>query len=109
MKELENRSKDKMEISVQKKQQKEKELIGKLIPHPGHRVWEINIDTLEVEEAKYEQKHTFIFGQNNNREIIVRKGFAYIAALNKKSALKKYVKGENGSKTVAAKVALSHY
>ena len=100
MKEFEGvfQEKDKMEISVQKKQQKEKELVGKIIPHAGHKVWEINDETLEVQEAKYEQQN-FIFGiKNTNPEIIIRSGFSYVSALNKKSALKKYKQGKNGSK-----------
>ena len=100
MKEFEGvfQEKDKMEISVQKKQQKEKELVGKIIPHAGHKVWEIDDENLEIKEAKYEQQN-FIFGiQNSNPEIIIRNGFSYVSALNKKSALKKYKQGTNGSK-----------
>lgn len=90
--------KDKMEISIQKKQQKEKELVGKIIPHGNHKVWEINDETLEVQEAKYEQQN-FIFGiKNTNPEIIIRSGFSYVSALTKKTALKKYKNGQNGSK-----------
>lgn len=109
MRELSAQDKDKMEVSIQKKQQKEKVLIGKIIPHPGHTVWEINDETLEIQEAKFEQQN-FIFGiQNTNPEIIIRSGFSYISALNKKSALKKYAKGENGSKVMEAQVSLSAY
>ena len=111
MRELSAQDKDKMEISVQKKQQKEKELVGKIIPHPGHTVWEINNETLEIQEAKFEHKD-FKFGfkvDQQNQEIIIRSGFSYISALNKKSALKKYAKGENGSKVLEAQVTLSQY
>ncbi len=100
MKELDGlfTDKDKMEISIQKKQQKEKVLIGKIIPHEGHKMWEINDETLEIKEAQFEQK-TFILGSNHkNREIITRIGCTYISALNKKSAIKKYTQGKNGSK-----------
>jgi len=38
-----------------------------------------------------------MFGENK-KEIIVKDGFVYIAALNKKNALKKYNKGSNGGK-----------
>lgn len=90
--------KDKMEISVQKKQQKEKELVGKIIPHKGHKIYEINDETLEIKLAKFELK-TFIIGGNHpNPEIIIRSGYSYISALNSKSALKKYKQGKNGSK-----------
>ena len=78
--------------------QKEKEFIGKIIPHAGHKVWEINDENLDIELAKYEVQ-TFIIGKNhNNPEIIIRNGFSYVSALNKSNALKKYKQGINGSK-----------
>lgn len=100
MKETNIQSKDKMEISIQKKQQKEKTLVGKLYPHNNHKVWEINEETLEVKEAKY-QEVTFIIGKSiegQNKELITRNGFAYISALKKEGALKKYNNGSNGSR-----------
>jgi hypothetical protein len=100
MKEFEGvyQEKDKMELSIQKKQQKEKEFVGKIIPHAGHKIYEINEETLEIGLAKYELK-TFIIGQyHNNPEIIIRNGYSYVSALNKKNALKKYKQGLNGSK-----------
>lgn len=100
MKEFEGvfQEKDKMELSIQKKQQKEKEFVGKIIPHAGHKVYEINNKTLEVELAKYELKTFIIGGNHNNPEIIIRNGFSYVSALNQKNALKKYKQGINGSK-----------
>jgi hypothetical protein len=90
--------KDKMELSIQKKQQKEKELVGKIIPHAGHKVFEINDETLEIKLAEFELK-TFIIGGNHpNPEIITRSGYSYVSALNSKNALKKYKQGLNGSK-----------
>jgi hypothetical protein len=100
MKEFESsiQEKDKMELSIQKKQQKEKELVGKIIPHKGHKVWEINTETLSIQLAEFE-KQTFFIGQNHpNLEIIIRDGHAYVSAMNKSNALKKYKKGLNGSK-----------
>jgi hypothetical protein len=104
MKEFEGvfQEKDKMEISIQKKQQKEKEFVGKIIPHAGHKVYEINEETLEIELAKYELKTYFIGQNHNNAEIIIRSGFAYVSALNSKNALKKYKKGVNGSKELGS-------
>ena len=87
-----------MEIQIQKKQQKEKVLVGKLIPHKGHKIFEINTITLEIIEAKY-QELSFIIGKTHqNKEIIINKDCVYIWALNKKTAFKKYLKGDNGSK-----------
>ncbi len=100
MKEFEGvfQEKDKMELSIQKKQQREKEFVGKIIPHAGHKVYEINNETLEIKLAEFELK-TFIIGRNHpNPEIITRIGYSYVSALNKANALKKYKQGLNGSK-----------
>ena len=100
MKETNIHNKDKMEISIQKKQQKQKTLVGKLQPHNNHKVWEINIETLEVNEAKYQQV-SFIIGKSiegQNKELITTEGFAYVSALKKSTALKKYKNGDNGSR-----------
>jgi hypothetical protein len=96
MKELENK-KENIEISVKQKKQVEHELIGKIIPHHGHIIWEINKETLEVTKAKFSSASYQMFG-DIKKEIIVKEGFYYVSALNTKNALKKYLKGKNGSK-----------
>ena len=92
--------KDKMEVSIQKKQQKEKVLVGKIIPHVGHKVWEINDKTLDIKIAEYETQTFYIGQSHHNPEIIVRSGYSYVSALNPKNALKKYKQGLNGSKKI---------
>ena len=96
--------KEKTELQIQKKQQIERELIGKIIPHRGHKVWEINIETEEIQEAMYLRKDwNFVVSINsadNNQEVLYREGYAYVSALNKKNAMKKYRQGRNGSKEV---------
>ena len=89
-----------IEYSVKKKQKKEKVLIDKIIPHPNHKIWEINDKglTLEIQLAKFEE-HSFIIGkQHTNKEIIIDKDCIYISAMNKKNAIKKYLNKVNGSK-----------
>ncbi len=87
----------KTEVSVKQKKKIEYELISKIIPHEGHSVWQINEETLEIEKAKFSNVN-FVVGMENKKEIIIKKGFSYISALNKKNAIKKYLKGKNGSK-----------
>jgi len=90
--------KDKMELSIQKKQQREKEFVGKIIPHAGHKVYEINNETLDIKLAEFELKTFIIGGNHTNPEIIIRSGYSYVSAMNKINALKKYKQGLNGSK-----------
>ncbi len=99
MKELELKNTYGVEISVKQKKQVEHELIGKIIPHDGHKIWKINNDTNEVEEAKFSNA-TYHFGEEIKKEIIIQQGFTYVSALNIKNALKKFRKGENGSRPI---------
>lgn len=99
MKELEVKQKDKMELSVQQKKQIEHELISKIIPHENHVIWQINKETLEIEKAKFSNA-TYVLGGENKKEIIIKDGFAYVSALNKRNALKKHKNGSNGSKNI---------
>jgi hypothetical protein len=88
-----------MEISVKQKKQVQHQLIGKIIPHEGHTIWQINNETLEIEKAKFTNA-TYHIGGENKREIITKQGYTYISALNKKNALKKFEQGNNGSKPI---------
>jgi hypothetical protein len=36
------------------------------------------------------------------KQALVREGFTYVSAMNKKNALKKYLKGSNGGKEMGA-------
>jgi hypothetical protein len=108
-KQIFQKSKDKSEITIQKKQQKEKELIGQIFPYENHQIWEVDKETLEVRLAKYEVVKTFIIGQPFNKSILTTKGCAYISALNKKTALKKFLKGHNGSKPIDPSASLKMY
>lgn len=97
MKELEHKDKDNIEISVNKQQEKEYTLIGNIVPHEGHTIWEINKETLEVTKAKFVSTNYYMFG-DNKKEIAVKQNCAYVSALNEKNALNKYKKGLNGGK-----------
>lgn len=97
MKELE--LKIKTELSVKQKKQIEHELIGKIIPYEGHIIWQINKETLEIEKAKFSNA-TYVYGSEIKKEIIIKDGFVYISALNKKNALKKHNLGKNGGKEI---------
>lgn len=78
-----------------------KEVLGKVTPHKGQFCFEINLITGTIEVAKFE-KSTFIMGKITNDkkvkefkvddEILVKPDCIYIVALNKKNALKKFVK-----------------
>ncbi len=99
MKELDLKNETKIEISVKQKKQVEHELIGRIIPHEGHIIWQINKETLEIEKAKFSNA-TYHLGGENKKEVMTKDGYAYVSALNKKNALRKYKQGKNGSKPI---------
>ena len=71
MKELEQKAKTKIEISVKQKKQIEHELIGKIIPHEGHIIWQINKETLEIEKVKFSNA-TYHLGGENKKEVMTK-------------------------------------
>lgn len=99
MKELNIKTETRIEVSVKQKKQIEHELVGNIIPHDGHTIWRINKKTLEIEKAKFSNTE-YKFGEKQKKEIIIVDEYAYVSALNKKNALKKFHKGKNGSKDV---------
>ena len=106
MKELNQQPKTLHEVVITQKKQQEVELqyTGSIKPHRNHKVWEINLITFEVKEAEYIQEKQIFFGSNLEhlppRKIIMNPNCFYIAALNAKTALKRYTqnKGSAGIK-----------
>lgn len=96
MKELENNKPD-TEFSVKQKKQVEHQFINSIVPHDGHTLWKINNETLEVEKAKFSMARYTELGEIK-RDMIIQDGYTYVAALNKKNALKKYHQGKSGGK-----------
>jgi hypothetical protein len=95
------KSKNKIEISIKKQIQVEKELVGNITPHPNHKLYEIDNETSEINEATYIEEPTFIkFGisvpKKTTKKALVRDGFTYVSAMNKKNALKHYKNNSNG-------------
>lgn len=99
MKELEspNTLKPDTELSVQLKQQKEFKLIGHQGYHNGHKCWEYNTETKEINEAEYERTD-IVWSEadsklkKRNKRVIVKQNCIYVTALNKTNALKKLQK-----------------
>ena len=88
------------EISVKKKQQIEKSLVGNIQLHNGHKLWEIDNVTLEICEAKLSNVTAILFGGNVKKEILVKDGCSYVGASNRKNAIKKFNKNSDGSKPI---------
>lgn len=91
---------DKVLIERQAEINKTRKHVGKLKPHGGHKVWEVNETTLEVKEATFKRRDliiNFSKGRHSDRsEIDIKEGFFYTSALNKKNALKNFRKETTG-------------
>lgn len=97
------KSKNKIEYSIKKQVQIEKELVGNITPYENHTLFEICNETHKIRKAQYLPIPTFVlFGNKDNltpkKQALVRDGFTYVSALNKKNALKKFFKGDDGGK-----------
>ena len=56
MKELELKSKEKTELTIEQEHKKQQKLIGKIALHPGHKLWEVDFINGEIREAEYESQ-----------------------------------------------------
>lgn len=79
----------------QRQAKTEQRLVGRIKPHPGHTVWEFNLETGEIQEAQFKSVSVESFAphkQNTVRKTIEPKGNClYCSALNKKNAIRKFV------------------
>lgn len=90
-----------IEISVEKKQEKEKFLFtSRLKPKPGQRVWRFNTYTRRLGEVEFFKKsdtlqyEDIISGKylRRDRDILVEEGYDYVIKLNYDNALKHFEK-----------------
>ena len=108
MKELNNidRSFHKKEVHAEKKNKKEVEykLQESISPFKGHKVYEINLETLEVIEAEFvKRKYITWFDAikhmngHYKKDVLVKNNCVYVSALNPKSALDRYNKNKGSA------------
>lgn len=90
--------KQSIEQIQEKKKQVEYTLDDSIKPREGHTLFEIDLSTLEIKEAKYKIEHTVHLYQalSSKKEVIKNNGCVYVSALNAKSALKR-LKNNKGS------------
>jgi hypothetical protein len=103
MNELQKKQKDKIENVKQVSIEKKEQLIGRNIPHNGHKLFEYNKDTKEIILAKIKdvpKKYPTILKTNNinffakhrglqtTGKVEIKQNCIYISALNKKNVIK---------------------
>lgn len=85
---LEEADKVKQEIQIP---YESKKLLMQTVPFRGHTMFEINCTTTEINPVQYEETSAQLNGVIR-KKIIIHDNCVYISCLNKKSALKKYIK-----------------
>lgn len=106
-----NNTADDLEVHAQKEQEQKFELVleQQIFPHKGHTLFEINVETHEIQPAQYNLQRDYLFDWNwklgdpvaSHSSLIKNAGCVYISALNKAQAMKKFYQGgskNNGSK-----------
>jgi hypothetical protein len=89
MKELDAHKKEEIAVHAQKQQEKQHAFIGQFRPHPGQKIWQIDLKTLEVTPAEIDEAAVNIEGEVQ-KKIIVKEKHLYCVAINKKNALRKF-------------------
>lgn len=93
MKELEEQVK--IEASVEKQVKKEEKFLGSMKLSPGHKCWELDLNTLHIKEAEYKKiAINFAAAQKGEisrmRKLLTKESCIYVTALNMKNARKKF-------------------
>ena len=81
--------KEDINLHAQKDFEKKTMVLGSAILISGHRYFEINTQTMDINEVQYEK--SVHFNSSYRRKILVKQRFMYLTALNKKNSLKKYL------------------
>jgi hypothetical protein len=86
--------KDKLESVYQQQIEKQKKHVGQIQIHKGHKLYEINIITNQIQELTFDSKDVMFNGKSlvKNKRLTMKKDCIYISALNKKNVLKKLYK-----------------
>ncbi len=74
-------------------QRSEKKKIGSIQPYPGHTTFKLDLShpallVSEIDEQDMEVIHNFNGGVT--KKIVIKEGFLYCSALNKKNAIKRF-------------------
>lgn len=103
----ENEPQDNKVIAAEHRQVRPNKYVASMNPHPGHRIWEFDLATGEIAEAKIDATnvqilnkpavpagHVKIIGTGStvlHKKVTKRPNCLYCSALNKKNALKKFI------------------
>ena len=94
MKEINQKSPDKIENVKQVSVEKQRNYIGSAKPMPGHTTFEVNYELKTIEKADFDKSSAVSYTDaqegaiRNSKKISVKKNCVYISALNKQNVLK---------------------
>lgn len=107
MKETQLHNPDEVVNVRQREVKRQKKHIGRLVPGDGHKLYELNLETMLMREVVAEKKdasYTLAHkGQNAaGKKIDIKENCIYTCALNDKNAIKKFNKQLPGGKLAKA-------
>ena len=76
-------------VNVRQAEQEKQQLINRIKPHKGHKLFEYNIETNEIKESKFEPEEADFLGRKKPKKVIAQKNCLYVSALNATNAIKK--------------------
>jgi len=103
---LKPKQKDKIQIQAEQQEEYKLEFVKRIIPKENHTLYEINVETNSITEAKFNLNQDYRLNWNwkkgdriaSKKSLIVNEGCVYVSALNKSNALKQYKKEKDGGK-----------
>lgn len=96
-KQLRPTDREKIVIAAQKQQEKEIRLLGSIVPHDGHTLFELEMQTGKIARAEFmtgTMKYTEAFEKTKakSKKVLVKQGHLYVSALNMRNAAKNFAK-----------------
>lgn len=82
---------DKISITNQKEVNKEVKFLGKIRPHPGQKLWELNLKTGWIQEIVVDDVTVNLKG-GVSKKFMVKENCMYTVAINIKNANRKFIK-----------------
>lgn len=90
MKELSAHTTEEIQIHAQKEIQKQRVHLGSLKRYPGQKIFELNLRTQQIAPVDFDEKVINFETGSPNMKIFAKEDHWYCAALNEKSAFRKF-------------------
>lgn len=93
MKELTQHLKEEIKVEAVKEIAKQHKFFGSLNPKKGQTVWQMDLNTLEITPAKFEEVNFIATGEGKgvHKKLVIKTDCIYNVALNMENAKRKFI------------------